>query len=39
MAERSKRLGGRFSVVGAPGEGTTVLVSLPLDGGERREFS
>lgn len=30
MAERSKRLGGRFSVVGAPGEGTTVLVSLPL---------
>jgi signal transduction histidine kinase len=32
MAERSKRLGGRFSVVGAPGEGTTVLVSLPLNG-------
>jgi len=30
MAERSKRLGGRFSVVGPPGEGTTVLVSLPL---------
>lgn len=30
MAERSKRLGGRFSVVGAPGEGTTILVSLPL---------
>lgn len=30
MAERSKRLGGRFSIVGAPGEGTTVLVSLPL---------
>ncbi|HKB90653.1 MAG TPA: sensor histidine kinase, partial [Opitutaceae bacterium] len=29
MAERSKRLGGRFSVVGAPGEGTIVKVSLP----------
>jgi signal transduction histidine kinase len=30
MAERSKRLGGRFSVMSAPGEGTTVTVSLPL---------
>ena len=30
MAERSKRLGGRFSVIGAPGEGTTIAVSLPL---------
>ncbi|PTX96484.1 histidine kinase [Opitutus sp. ER46] len=30
MAERSKRLGGRFAVVGAPGEGTTVSVSIPL---------
>src|SRR5581483_10007398 len=31
MAERSKRLGGRFSVMSAPGEGTTVMVSVPLD--------
>ncbi len=30
MAERSKRLGARFSVDGAPGEGTTIKVSLPL---------
>jgi signal transduction histidine kinase len=30
MSERSKRLGGRFSVSGAPGEGTTITVSLPL---------
>jgi len=30
MAERSKRLGGRFSIAGAPGEGTTITVSLPL---------
>ena len=34
MAERTKRLGGRFSVVGAPGEGTTISVSLPLDPGK-----
>ncbi len=33
MAERSKRLGGRFSIVGAPGEGTTVTVSLPVNSG------
>src|SRR5581483_8704745 len=30
MAERSKRLGGRFSVMGAPGEGTTITVSIPI---------
>lgn len=30
MAERSKRLGGRFSIEGPPGEGATVTVSLPL---------
>ena len=30
MAERTKRLGGRFSIAGAPGEGTTITVSLPL---------
>jgi signal transduction histidine kinase len=30
MAERTKRLGGRFSIVGAPGAGTTITVSLPL---------
>jgi signal transduction histidine kinase len=30
MAERSKRLGGRFSIVGAQGEGTTISVILPL---------
>ncbi|MDB6165937.1 MAG: hypothetical protein JWQ83_1077 [Lacunisphaera sp.] len=31
MSERTKRLGGRFSVSGAPGEGTTIQVSLPLE--------
>jgi signal transduction histidine kinase len=31
MAERAKRLGGRFSISGAPREGTTVRVTIPLE--------
>ncbi len=33
MSERSKRLGGRFSVMGAIGEGTTITVLVPLNRG------
>jgi signal transduction histidine kinase len=38
MRERALALGGEVTISGAPGEGTTVAVSIPLgDAGERKE--
>jgi signal transduction histidine kinase len=34
MGERAKRLEGRFEISGAPGEGTTVRVTIPLEAAE-----
>ena len=34
MSERAKRLEGRFDICGAPGEGTTVRITIPLEAAE-----
>ncbi len=39
MSERTKRLGGRFSITGMPGEGTTVSVSLPFGNANGHPFN
>jgi two-component system, NarL family, sensor histidine kinase UhpB len=34
MRERAKRLGGSFDIYGLPGDGTTVIVTIPVKQGE-----